>query len=203
MPTTGIRARPEFPLVLLNSSLEFGTEVADETLDGPGEGLTQCADGVTLDLLGEFLEHVDLTFLGVAGLETLHHLQGPLATLTAGCALTTTLVLVEARKTTNGADDVGALVHNDDGGGTQTGLGVLQAIKVHDLVVADGLGDNGSRRSTGDDGKEVVPATTHTTAVLLDQVAQGDGHLLFDGDGVVDMTRDTEQLGTDVTLTAQ
>lgn len=96
MPATGVRVCAELLLVLPDSGLEFGSEVTDETLDGPGESLTQRTDSVTLNLLGQFLEHVDLACLGIAGLETLHHLQGPLAPLTAGRALSATLVLVEA-----------------------------------------------------------------------------------------------------------
>jgi hypothetical protein len=39
--------------------------------------------------------------------------------------------------------------------------------------------------------------------VLVDELAERDGHLLLDGGGVVDVTRDTEELGTSVALTAE
>jgi hypothetical protein len=81
--------------VVLNTGLELGTEVADQTLDGPGKGLTQSADGVALDLLGELLHHIDLTSAGLALLETVHDLLGPLGTLTARGALAARLVVVE------------------------------------------------------------------------------------------------------------
>lgn len=203
VPATSKGLRAQLALVFLDSGLQLGTEVPDETLDGPGEGLAQGADGVALDLLGEFLEHVDLALAGLALLHALHHLGGPLASLAAGGALAATLVLVELGQTGDGADDVGGLVHDDDGGGTQTGLGVLEGVEIHDLVVADGLGDDGSGGTTGDDGEEVVPAATHTTAVTVDQLTQGDGHLLLDRARVVDVTRNTEQLGTGVALGAE
>lgn len=203
VPATSKGLPAELALVLLDSGLQLGTEVSDETLDGPGEGLAQGADGVALDLLGEFLEHVDLALAGLALLHALHHLGGPLASLAAGGALAATLVLVELGQTGDGADDVGGLVHDDDGGSTQTGLGVLEGVEVHDLVVADGLGDDWGGGTTGDDGEEVVPAAAHTTAVTVDQLTQRDGHLLLDCAGVVDVARNTEQLCTGVALGAE
>ena len=203
-PATSIRRlSTDLLLVLLNASLKFRAEVTDKTLDRPGESLTQGTDSVTLNLLGEFLEHVDFALLGDTGFETLHHLHGPLAALTAGSALATTLVLVEGGETADGADDVGALVHDDYGGGSETGLRVFQGVEVHELVVADGFGDNGCRRSTGDNGLQVVPATADTTAVLVDQLAERDGHFLLDSARVVDVAGDTEQLGTCVSLATE
>jgi len=203
VPATGVGGGTELLPVFADTLLQLGSEVADQTLDGPGESLTQGTDGVALDLLGQLLEHVDLTLAGVAGLHALHHLHGPLATLAAGGALTTRLVLVEGRQAGDGANNVGRLVHDDDGRGTQTSLVVLERVKVHELVVSHGLRDDGSRRATGNDGVQVVPTAAHTTAVLLNQFAQRDGHLLLDGNRVVDVTGDTEQLGTGVTLTAE
>jgi hypothetical protein len=81
--------------VVLDTGLKLGAEVTDQTLDGPGKGLTQSADGVALDLLGELLHHVDFTSAGLALLETVHDLLSPLGTLTARSALTARLVVVE------------------------------------------------------------------------------------------------------------
>lgn len=203
VPATGVGGSAKLLLVLADTGLQLGTEVADQTLDGPSEGLTQSTDGVTLDLLGELLEHVDFALAGISGLETLHHLHGPFAALTAGSALTARLVLVEGRQTGDGADDICGLVHDNDGSCAQTGLGVLEGVEVHELVVGHGLGDDGSRRATGDNGEQVVPTTADTSTVLLDQLAQRDGHLLLDCDGVVDVTGDTEKLGTGVTFTTE
>lgn len=204
MPTTSVRSVSTNLLrVLPDAGLQLGAEVTDQTLDGPGKGLTQSADGVTLDLLGQLLEHVDLTLAGLTLLHTLHHLHGPLAALTAGSALTARLVLVEGGQTRDGANNVGRLVHDDNGSGTETTLRVLQGVEVHELVVTNGLGKDGSRGSTGNDSEEVVPAATDTSTVAVDQLAQGDRHLLLDSAGVVDVSGDTEKLGTSVALTAE
>lgn len=120
VPATGKCLATLLLAVVGNSGLELGPEMPDETLDGPCKGLTQSADGVTLDLLGKFLHHVDFTSPGLTLFETLHDLVGPLGTLSARGALTARLVVVELGKTGNGADDVGALVHDDDGCGTET-----------------------------------------------------------------------------------
>jgi hypothetical protein len=152
VPATSEGSVAQLLLVLLDAGLQLGAEVTDQTLDGPGEGLTQSANSVTLNLLGELLEHVDLTLAGVANLHALHHLLGPLATLTAGGALTARLVAVERGETGDSAHNVGGLIHDDDGGGTQTSLGVLKGVEVHKLVVGDRLRNNGSRRTAGNDG---------------------------------------------------
>lgn len=101
-----------------NLGLDLGTEVAHETLDGPGSGLTQSADGVALDLLGELEDHVDLAVLSLASVQTVHHLQQPGGTLTAGSALTAGLVLEEVGQTLDAAHDVSLLVHYNDSSGT-------------------------------------------------------------------------------------
>ena len=189
--------------MVLDTGLKLGAEVADQTLDGPGESLSQSTDGVALDLLGELLHHVNLASAGLALLETVHDLLGPLGTLTARSALAARLVVVKLGETSNGADDIGALVHDDNGGGTETRLGVLQGVEVHELVVANLLGKDRSRGTTRNDGLEVVPAANDTTTVLVNQFAERNGHLLLNGTGVVNVTRDTEELGTSVTLTTE
>jgi hypothetical protein len=161
------------------------------------------ANSVTLNLLGQLLEHVNLTLTALTLLETLHDLLSPLASLTARCALAATLVAVEVAETADGTDDIGTLVHDDNGGSSETRLAVLEGVEVHQLVVANALGQNGSGRTTWDDGLKVVPATTDTTAVLVNQLTERNGHLLLDSARVVDVSGDTEELGTLVALTTE
>jgi hypothetical protein len=203
LPATSERLATTLLCVRLDPSLKLGPEVSDQTLDGPGEGLAESANSVTLDLLGELLHHVNLALTGSAHLEAVHDLLGPLGTLATRGALAAGLVVVELAETGDGADDVGGLVHDDDGSRTETGLRVLEGVKVHELVVADVLGEDGGGRATGDDGLEVVPAADDTAAVLVDELAERDGHLLLDGGGVVDVAGDTEELGTSVTLATE
>lgn len=158
---------------------------------------------MTLNLLGELLEHVNLPLTSLALLESAHDLLRPLAALSAGCALAATLVAVEVAETADGPDNIGALVHDDNGSSTETRLAILEGVKVHQLVIADVLGQDRSGRTTGDDGQKVIPSTSNTTTVLVNQLTQGNRHLLLDGDGVVDMARDTEELGALVSLTAK
>jgi hypothetical protein len=158
---------------------------------------------VALNLLGELLKHVNLTLTGLTLLESLHHLLRPLATLSAGCALAATLVAVEVAETADGSDNIGALVHDDNSGRSETRLAVLEGIKVHQLVIADRLGENGSGRTTRDDSQKVVPSTSNTTTVLVNQLTHRNRHLLLNGTGVVDVTGDTEKLCALVTLTAK
>jgi hypothetical protein len=117
--------------------------------------------------------------------------------------LTARFVVVEFGETGDGTDNIGGLVHDNNSGGSETRLVVLEAIEIHDLVIADVLRKDWSRRATWDDGLEVVPTTTDATAVLLDQLAERDGHLLLNSARVVNVARDTEKLGARVTLTTE
>lgn len=99
-------------------------------------GSKRTADCVTFHLLRQFLQHVNFPGARLAALEALHDLFGPLAALAARSALSAGLVLVEAGEPADGADDVGALVHNDHGGRAEPRLAVLQRVEVHELRIA-------------------------------------------------------------------
>lgn len=203
LPATGERLAARLLCVGLDSCLKLGPEVSDQTLDGPCESLAESANGVTLDLLGELLHHVNLTLAGSTLLEALHDLLGPLGALTTRCALAARFVVVELAETGDGADNVSGLVHDDDGSSTETGLRVLECVEVHELVVANLPRENGSGGTTGNDSLEVIPAANDTTAVLVNKLAERDRHLLLDSAGIVDVARDTEELGTRVALATE
>ena len=183
-----------------NSRLQLGPEVTNQALQRPSKRLAQCTNRMALDLLRQLLQHIDLSFPAEALLEAMHDLVGPLGALATRGALATGLMVVELGKAGNGAHDIGRLVHDDDGGGAQAGLRVLEGVEVHELVIAGGLGQDGRGGAAGDDGLQVVPAAAHAAAVLVDELAQRDRHLLLDGARVVDVTRDAEELGAGVAL---
>ena len=56
------------------------------------------------------------------------------------------------------------------------------------------LGDEGSGAASRDDTEQVVPATNDTATVDLDQLLEGDAHLLLHSAGVVHVARDVEKL---------
>eukprot|EP00227_Mantoniella_beaufortii_P011202 CAMPEP_0197590548 /NCGR_PEP_ID=MMETSP1326-20131121/11475_1 /TAXON_ID=1155430 /ORGANISM="Genus nov. species nov., Strain RCC2288" /LENGTH=441 /DNA_ID=CAMNT_0043155651 /DNA_START=195 /DNA_END=1517 /DNA_ORIENTATION=- len=184
----------------VDAALELGAEVADEALHGPGRGVAQRADGVALDLLGELLQHVDLLQPRVALLHALHDGVQPPRALTAGRALAAGLVLVEVGEARDGVHHVGALVHDDDGGGAEAGLRGLERVEVHEHLLAHLLGDERHGGAAGDDAQQVVPAAAHAPRVLLDQLLQRDAHLLLHRARVVDVPADAEQLGAGVVL---
>ncbi len=118
-PTTRSRLAAMFLRVALHPFLEFGAEMADQTLQRPGEGFTQCydpeksagarqkgrravsrnwltANSMAFNLLGQLLEHVDLTSASLAAFEPLHDLLRPLTTLPTRRALPAALMPVES-----------------------------------------------------------------------------------------------------------
>lgn len=71
------------------------TEVPQQSLHRPRGGISQCADRVSLDFLGQLLEHLNLALMRPTDDEAVHHLLKPGGALTARRALTARLVLVE------------------------------------------------------------------------------------------------------------
>ena len=140
-----------------------------------------------LDLLRQFLQHIDFPLPCHAGLEPLHDLLRPFTAFPARRTLTATLVLVETRQSGNGSHDIRALIHDDDRRRAQPGLAVFERVEIHQLFVADASGQYRCRGAAGDDGFEIVPPATHAAAVLLDELFERDRHFFFDGAGVVDM----------------
>merc|ERR1719270_738588 len=173
-------------------------EVPDETLDWPSSAVSQSADGVALNLFTQFPNHINLLWLCVALSEPPHHCIHPVDTLSAGGALATRLVLVEHCKPCNCLNHICLLVHDNDCRCPETCLLGHQVVKVHQNFVTNRLGDEGSGAASRDDTEQVVPAADHSAAVALDQLLQGDAHLLLHRAGVVHVARDVEQLGAGV-----
>merc|ERR1719461_2525934 len=173
-------------------------EVPDKTLNWPSSAVSQSADGVALNLFAQFPNHINLLWLRVALSEPPHHCIHPVNTLSAGGALTTCLVLVEHCKPCNCLNHICLLVHDNDCRCPETCLLGHQVVKVHQNFVTNRLGDEGGGAAPRDDTEQVVPAADHSAAVALDQLLQGDAHLLLHCAGVVNVARDVEQLGAGV-----
>lgn len=168
-------------------------------LNGPCSSISQSANGVSFNLTRQLLNHVNLARASLTVLETSHHVGEPRGSLTARCALSTGLVLVESRKTRDGRDNIRRLVHDNHSCSSQTRLDITKGIEIHEDIIANVTGQDWDRGTSGNDSQKVIPTTLDTTAVLLNEFLQGDGHLLLNCARVVDMSRDTEQLGTGVT----
>jgi len=185
-------------LVTVDAVLDLVAETSNQTLDGPSGGVAQSTDGVTFDLVGEFLKHVDFSEVGIALLHAFEHIDHPGGALAAGSALTATLVLVEFGEAEDGVDYVGLVVHNDDGCSAETGSAFFQVIKVHDSFITLLLGKHGYGRAARNDSLQVVPTTNDTAGMSVDQLTERNTHFFFDGDGVVNVATDAEKLGASV-----
>merc|ERR1740117_1748470 len=131
------------------------------------------------------------------------HVDHPASSLSAGSALSAGLVLVELSQAQNGVDNVRLVVHNDDGCGTQTTPPVLQVVEVHNGLFALRTGQHRHGGPTRNDGLQVAPAADDATTVTLDQLLEGDRHLLFDRARVVHVTRDAEKFDAGVVLASE
>merc|ERR1719461_2160648 len=173
-------------------------EVPDKTLDWPSSAVSQSADGVALNLFAQFPNHINLLWLRVALSEPPHHCIHPVNTLSAGGALTTCLVLVEHCKPCNYLNHICLLVHDNDCRCPETSLLGHQVVKVHQHFVTNRLRDEGGGAASRDDTEQIVPAADHSAAVALDQLLEGDAHLLLHRAGVVHVAGDVEKLGAGV-----
>src|SRR5450631_2941316 len=84
-----------FMRVLIDAFLDLMTEMRDQALDRPCRSVAEGADGVALDLLCHFQQHVDLALVGAAFGHAGEHAPHPPGALTARRALAAALVLVE------------------------------------------------------------------------------------------------------------
>src|SRR5688572_14368945 len=86
----------------------------DQALDRPRGRIAQRADRVTLYLLGDVFQRVDLLDARVARHHAFHHAPHPAGALAARRALAAALVLVEVAEPRDRLNDIGRLVHDDD-----------------------------------------------------------------------------------------
>mmetsp|Transcript_7723 Transcript_7723/g.47889 ORF Transcript_7723/g.47889 Transcript_7723/m.47889 type:complete len:475 (-) Transcript_7723:181-1605(-) len=177
--------------------------MTDQSLDGPGSRVPQCTDGVPFNLFGDLLEHVDLFQPCVALFHPLHDVPEPPGALPAGRALATGFVLVKIREPGNGIHHVCRLVHHNDRGRAQTRLLRLEIVKVHERRVAHRLGEQRYGRSTRYDSQKVIPSTSDSAAVPVDQLSEGDAHLFFHRARLVDVPTDAEELGPVIVLSSE
>ena len=83
--------------VLVDARLDFVTEMRDQALDRPCRGIAERADGVALDLLCYFQQHVDLALVGATFGHPGQHPPHPPGAFAARRALTAALMLVKGR----------------------------------------------------------------------------------------------------------
>ena len=147
------KVRHSFPLVrqlrvlrfvVVNTILHVSSEMPNESLHRPRGGVTQSTDSVTFNLIGQLLEHIDLSEVGISKFHALKHIDHPASTLAARGALTAGLVLVELGETQDSVDDVGLVVHHNDSSCSQAGLAILKIVEVHESILALPSGQHGN-----------------------------------------------------------
>src|SRR5690349_8913740 len=69
------------------SPLDEGAEMPDKPLHRPRRGVAERADGMTLDLVADLQQHIDLGDLSLAARHALEHAPHPARAFAAGGAL--------------------------------------------------------------------------------------------------------------------
>ena len=190
-------------MLLRNPTLHLWAEMLDKALNRPRRCVAERADGMAFDLFGDFIQHVDLGRRRITGAHAFHHTPHPACAFTAGRALAAAFMLVEIGQARNGADDVGGLVHYDDGRSAKTGADFLTAVEIHRHVHHHGRRNQRNGRSAGDYREQIVPPAAHAAAMLFDQLTERNAHRLFDDAGFFDMARNLEKFRAMVVFTAK
>src|SRR5476649_338960 len=112
------------PLVL-DHELKFGPEVLQEALHRPGSRITQRANRVPFNAIGDIQQQAQILTAPFAGDDSLQHAIEPSSPFPAGCALAAGLRHIKARQTLQRPHHAGGLVHHDDRAGAEGGAGFL------------------------------------------------------------------------------
>mmetsp|Transcript_20402 Transcript_20402/g.42802 ORF Transcript_20402/g.42802 Transcript_20402/m.42802 type:complete len:518 (+) Transcript_20402:466-2019(+) len=188
---------------ILDSLLDILLKMPQKALHRPRRRIPQRANGVSLDLATDLLQHGNLPLVGISLLHPDQNVLEPRRALPTGGALAARLVFVKVREAANGPDHVDGIVKHGDGGGAQPRPLGAEVVEFHEGLVALRLVEHRDGGAAGNAGLEGVPAAAHSAAVLLDELAEGDGHGLLDDDGVLDVARDGEELGAAVVGVAE
>src|SRR6186713_489123 len=111
--------------------LELIAEVLHEALHGPRRGVAERADRVTLDLVRDVDEHVELLLATLPALDATDDAVHPARAFAAGRALPAGLGVVEARDALENPHHAGRLVHDDDGARAERRSGRTHRVVVH------------------------------------------------------------------------
>src|SRR5437667_1156565 len=188
------RIHPVFGFVRRAPGLELVFELVHEAEHRPGAGFAEGADGSALDVLRDVNQAIGVLPAAVPARETTQRLAHPEGALAAGGALATALVRVKLGYVRQRLDDVGRIVHHDDGAGAAHAARLRQRIKVVgqiQQVHLDGCGlavgsfafefeflarlENFGRGPAGNDGFELAASFQAAAECrIMDQFAERD-----------------------------
>ncbi|VEU37183.1 unnamed protein product [Pseudo-nitzschia multistriata] len=183
---------------VVDSLFDVLLEVAQQSLDGPCGGISKGANGLSLDLPSNFLEHRDLALVCVSLLHPDENVLQPRGSLAARGTLTAGFVLVKVREPSNRGDHVDGIVKHGNGRSSERGSKGLEVVEFHQRLVTKLLVHCRRRGSTGDTGLQGIPPVPHATTVLLDKFLQGNAHGFFHDRWILDVAGNTEKLGAAV-----
>src|SRR5690606_1244585 len=153
---------------------------------------------MSLDLLGNIEQHVDLALVRLSSHQPFHDTPHPAGSLATGRALAAALVLEEVGQSRNRLNDVRRLVHDDHGSRAERRFQFAHAFKIYRGVEHVLVLHHWARGPTRYNREQIVPAATYAIAVLFHDFAEGDAHRIFNHAGRVYVADQHEQLGADI-----
>src|SRR5262245_4831680 len=194
------RAAAQRAALLADVLQELVPELLREAARRPGRRVSERADRVPLDLIGDGEEDVEIPLLALSGLDLLEDALHPAAPLATGGALAARLVREEARRDPGRAHHAGGVVHDHRRAGPEERARPRQRVEVHgdvDLVAAE----HRAGRAARNDPLHRTPAGD-AAAVLVDERAERDPHGRFVYARAIDVAAQAVELGPGVPVGA-
>src|SRR5712671_3790498 len=177
---------------------ELVLELFHEAPGGPRRGVSQGADGVALDVVGDGEENPQIPLGPLARLDLPEEPLQPTRSLAAGGALAARLVREETRRDPRRAHHADRVVHDDRGPGAEERARARQRVEVHGDVDLFPAQDR-TGGAAWDHRLDRAPAG-NAAAVFLDQHAERGPHRRLVDAGLHHVARHSVQLGPGVPL---
>ncbi len=97
----------------VHSPFEFVPEFPNDALHRPRSGIPKGANGITLDVVRDIEEEIDVCHRPIAGYELVENLFHPAAPFAARSALTARFMAVKVRDAGKDPENVRVFIHND------------------------------------------------------------------------------------------
>ena len=164
------------------------SKMSNQSLNRPGRRIPQGTNRMSLHLLGQFPEHVDLSIGSLALLHPLQNINKPISTLSAGSALTARLMGIKLGQPQNCLNRIHLSIHDNNRSSAKSTLFAHQRVKVHKSILALLLGKHSDRGASRDYCQEIVPSSLDSSGMSLDYLSERNAHLLLYCTGIVDVS---------------
>ena len=181
-------------LLVYNVSDILVAEEVEGSKNGVGSSLSKTAERVSLDVVAEIFESVNVLESAVTVSDLVEKLKKTLGTYTAGSTLTAGLINGELKEELSHVNHTGVLIHYDKTARAHHTADGNKVVIVY-LGIDKGSRDTSAGGTAGLCSLELL-AVGNTAADVVDDLAKGSTHGDLNKTGVLDLTAEREYLST-------